>query len=421
MISVLFASEYHPPFAPGGGEWSNAAWAAALARRGHRVTVVTLNLGASAREEQDGVTVIRIPFPVKLHPGQGQVRPWLHRSRLYYLYVAWRIWRAARAAGASVIHVQGKAALVPGWLAGRLTGLPVVVTIRDLGLLCPLAMCTLFEKPPESYDCSTRQYLGQCVPYFIDHYEAGAPRGRRLRVWVALVLARLDNVLRRLALRRARAVIGVSRGILAVYPPRLVDGGRARVVHTLPPRVEPPDDEAVQHVRGRLGIGAGPLVLYAGKASLGKGIDVLLEAADAIRVAVPGVRLVIAGKGGLHGPPRPGVQPLGSLEQSDLFALYRAADVVVVPSIWPEPLSRVLLEAMHLGRPVVATAVGGTPEAVEHGVTGLLVAPRDADALAKAVIELLLDPERRAGEAFDEARLVDELVAVYGWAAGSAP
>jgi glycosyltransferase involved in cell wall biosynthesis len=392
--------------------------------------VVTLNLGAPAREEQDGVTVIRIPFPVKLRPGQGQVRPWLHRSRVYYLYFAWRIWRAARAAGASVIHVQGKAALVSGWLAGRVTGLPVVVTIRDLGLLCPVGACTLFE-PREFYDCSTRQYLGRCVPYFIEHYEAWASRGRRLRLRASLALAWLDHGLRRLALRRVRAVIGVSRGILAVYPPRLVDGGRARVVHTLPPRVELPDDEAVQHVRGRLAVGASPLVLYAGKASLGKGIHVLLEAAGAIRAAVPDSRLVIAGKGDPPGPPRPGVQWLGSLAQSDLFALYRAADVVVVPSIWPEPLSRVLLEAMHLGRPVVATAVGGTPEAVEHGVTGLLVPPRDAGALAKAVIELLLDPERRArmgeaarrraAEAFDEVRLVGELEAVYAWAAGSAP
>ena len=83
------------------------------------------------------------------------------------------------------------------------------------------------------------------------------------------------------------------------------------------------------------------------------------------------------------------------LPQAELFALYRAADVVVVPSVWPEPLSRVLLEAMRIGRPVVATAVGGTPEAVEDGVTGLLVPRQDPEALAKAVIELLLDPERR--------------------------
>jgi glycosyltransferase involved in cell wall biosynthesis len=97
--------------------------------------------------------------------------------------------------------------------------------------------------------------------------------------------------------------------------------------------------------------------------------------------------------------------------------------VIVVPSIWPEPLSRVLLEAMRMGRPVVATAVGGTPEAVEHGVTGFLVPRQDPEALAKATVELLLDPAlrarmgaaaaERAGSVFDEDRLVAALLAVY--------
>jgi glycosyltransferase involved in cell wall biosynthesis len=89
----------------------------------------------------------------------------------------------------------------------------------------------------------------------------------------------------------------------------------------------------------------------------------------------------------------------------------------------------VLLEAMRLGRPVVATAVGGTPEAVEHGVTGLLVPRRDPEALAKALIELLLDPKRRermgraaaerARTAFDEERLVGALLEAYREAASA--
>ena len=74
MSSVLFASEYYPPFAPGGAEWSTAAWAAALIHRGHRVTVVTPNYGAAAREERDGLTIIRVPFPVKLQIGRASCR-----------------------------------------------------------------------------------------------------------------------------------------------------------------------------------------------------------------------------------------------------------------------------------------------------------------------------------------------------------
>lgn len=428
MMSVLFASEYYPPFAPGGAEWSTAAWAAALARRGHRVTVVTPNYGAAAREERDGATIIRVPFPVKLRPGQGEARFTVHRNPLFHLYFAWQVRRAARAARAEIIHAQGKAALVGCWLAGRTLGRPVLVTIRDVGLLCPLGHCPVFE-PWDRFDCGAAQYLGKCMPYHLAHYAAGLSGLGRARVRVAALAAWLDNRLRQQALRRVDGLIGVSRGILDVYPTRLLGGPCPRVVPNLPPPVAVPSEDQARAARERLGIGRAPLVLYAGKLSPGKGTPVLLEALDRIAAAVPGARFALAGKGDMALPARPDLHALGVLPQAELFALYRAADVVVVPSVWPEPLSRVLLEAMRIGRPVVATAVGGTPEAVEHGVTGLLVPRRDPEALAKAVIELLLDPERRermgeaaaarARTAFDEERLVTALLEVYREAAAA--
>jgi glycosyltransferase involved in cell wall biosynthesis len=427
VTSILFASEYYPPFAPGGAEWSSAAWAAALARRGHRVTVVTLNYGAAAREEHEGVTIVRVPFPVKLRPGQGEARFLAHRNPLFHLYFAWQVRHAAHAADARIIHAQGKAAVVGCWLAGRSLGRPVLATIRDVGLICPLGHCTVFE-PWERFDCAVSQYLGKCLPYHLAHYATGLGALGRARMRVAAVVAWADNRLRQQAMKRADRVIGVSRGILGVYPTRLLGSG-ARVVPNLPPPAAAPSETQARAARDRLGVGAAPLVLYAGKLSIGKGTPVLLEALDRIATAVPGVRFVLAGKGELAVPARPDLRALGVLPQAELFALYRAADVIVVPSVWPEPLSRVLLEAMRIGRPVVATAVGGTPEAVEHGVTGLLVPRQDPEALAKAVIELLLDPERRAlmgraaaeraRTAFDEERLVTALLEVYREAAAA--
>src|SRR6267142_387178 len=130
-----------------------------------------------------------------------------------------------------------------------------------------------------------------------------------------------------------------------------------------------------------------------------------------------------AGAGAITTHARGDVHVLGSVPQPTLFALYRAADVVVVPSIWPEPLSRVLIEAMDFGRAVVATRVGGSPELVEDDVTGLLVAPRDPAGLARAVVALLRDPARRArlgaaaasftARELDEEKLVTELLDAY--------
>jgi glycosyltransferase involved in cell wall biosynthesis len=430
VTSVLFACEYYPPFAPGGAEWTTAAWAAALARRGHSITVVTPNYGAPAREQQEGVSVVRVPFPARLSPGQGEVSGILHRNSLFYRYFGRQLRRAAQAARASLIHAQGKAALPAAVLAGRALGTPVVATIRDLGLVCPLGACPLFENW-SVLDCSARQFLDRCVPFHLDHYHDRAGMFRRALVRGSSRRAWRDLGHRQAALRRAQMIVGVSRGILDVYPERLVPPAKSRVVHSLPPRVTWPSDEEVPAARRSLGVGDAPLVLYAGKISLGKGTPMFLESLGSVRVAVPGVRFVIAGKGELRAPAAPDVHVLGSIPQPELFALYRAADVVVVPSIWPEPLSRVLLEAMQLGRPVVATAVGGTPEVVEHGVTGLLVPRRDPEALAKAMTELLLDPARRAamGQAavkravsvFSEDRLVGQLLAAYDSVLGASP
>lgn len=422
MKTVLFATEYYPPFAPGGAEWTNAAWAGGLARRGRRVIVVTPNYGARAREDCDGVTVHRVPFPVRLAPGSGQAGWLVHRNPLFHHYFGRQIERLARQEGADLIHAQNKGALVGAVRAARNCRLPSVVTVRDVGLLCPLGACTLFE-PWTTFDCDTAQFVGRCVPFYLDHYAPGHRGLRRTALRARLRVAWLDQGRLTRALRAVDGVIGVSAGILALFPERLVPVARRRVVYPLPPAGPPPAAAEVERVREHLGIPRGLLVLYAGKRSLGKGTPVLLEALDAIRAAVPGVRFAFAGKGEMSLPAASDIHALGPLPQATLFALYRAADVVVVPSIWPEPLSRVLVEAMWLGRPVVATAVGGSPEAVEDGVTGVLVPTRDASRLATAVTALLRDAVRRsrmgaaaaarAATMFDEDRVIASLIEAY--------
>jgi glycosyltransferase involved in cell wall biosynthesis len=108
--------------------------------------------------------------------------------------------------------------------------------------------------------------------------------------------------------------------------------------------------------------------------------------------------------------------------RADVPALIAAASVVVLPS-WIEGLPLVLLEAMAAGVPVVATAVGGTPELVVDGDTGLLVPPRDPGALASALDSLLADParaealgaagRRRAEESFDADTAASQILRLY--------
>jgi glycosyltransferase involved in cell wall biosynthesis len=150
--------------------------------------------------------------------------------------------------------------------------------------------------------------------------------------------------------------------------------------------------------RERLGLRNGmPVILVVGKRSVGKGTPWLLDAMKIVHSQAPQAVLVSVGKGP-ELKPGPGIISLSSVGQAELRALYSLADVVVVPSVWPEPFSRVMIESMSAGKLLVATNVGGSPEGVETALTGWLVPPGQPQDLARALLEAVnLPRERREG------------------------
>jgi glycosyltransferase involved in cell wall biosynthesis len=152
-----------------------------------------------------------------------------------------------------------------------------------------------------------------------------------------------------------------------------------------------------------------PLAVCVGRLCRQKGQDVLLEAWPRVRTGVPEARLVLVG----DGPDRPalqrarpdGVELVGDV--ADAGEWLRAADVVVLPSRWEAGLSLVAMEAMALGRSVVASRVAGTTDGLGAGA-GAVVEIDDAPALAAAVLERLRDPGLAAREGAAGRRWVEE-------------
>ena len=418
-MRICLVNDYFPPFAPGGAEWSVEALARELARAGHEVTVATPNYGAASRESRDGFAVARFPFPAKLPPGRRTVpAKWL-ANPVFYLYAAAAVRRIARGARAQVIHVQSKHLLIPAALAGRALGVPVVLTIRDGGLIDAAPMCLHYgDRMPA--DCGVRKLWRECSEDYFARYQKG--RRGRLRSKLAFLYFWLDSRLKQQCLRRLAAVVGVSDGILDIYRRSGLLGGvrLVRTVYNLPPPAAAPAPAEVDALRDRLGLAGRQVVLYVGKHSPGKGTADLAAAAARVATRRPDATFVFVGEGELALPRSPGAAPdirrLGPLPNAEVLALYPLADVVVVPSVIPDALSRVILEAMAAGRPVIGTRVGGTPELVVDGETGLLV-PRNApEALARAVEALLADGPRRAALGAAARRRVAELRGAAGLA-----
>jgi glycosyltransferase involved in cell wall biosynthesis len=199
------------------------------------------------------------------------------------------------------------------------------------------------------------------------------------------------------------------------------------------PILEPP-----AAIRARLGLPPdGEVVTSVGQLIDFKGIDHLIDAADLLR-SRPALTVLVVGDGDRRDALAARVRRLGLEDRvrllgkrDDVNALLAASDLFVCPSVWDEALGYVILEAMAVGLPAVASRVGGIPEVVREGETGLLVPPRDAGALAGAIASLLDDPVRReamgrAGrqvitEDFSMERAITATVDLYEELAGSAP
>ena len=251
-----------------------------------------------------------------------------------------------------------------------------------------------------------------------------------LRPWKAEQLGggyALSSWCEKVAVESAAAVVAVSEGmradVLAAYP--AVPPERVRVIRNGIDTIEYAADPGTDVLR-RYGVEpARPTVVFVGRIARQKGLPVLLRAASAVD---PGAQLVICA--GQPDTPelaaevtalvehlqetRSGVIWLsGMLAKREVIQLLSHATAFACPSLY-EPLGIVNLEAMACGTAVVASRVGGIPEVVDDGETGLLVPPDDPAALADGLNTLLRDPDRAT---WMGQRGRKRAIAEFGWPA----
>ncbi len=310
-------------------------------------------------------------------------------GRLYApraLAAAARLARGLRSRGVDVLHTYLVSANVYGTLAGRLAGVGAVVTSRR---------------------------------------DTGFSRNWRLR----LVEEWLVNPLADRVVANARAVAEAARrerglgGEKVVVIPNGVDLGR------FDPERHPREEARAWAVREWGADDDEAVVGAIGSLTPVKGHTDLLEAAARVVARLPRTRFVLVG----DGPSRPALEALARQlgladrvvlagVRADVARVLASFDVVALPS-HTEGLSNVLLEAMAMARPVVATAVGGNPDVLRDGASGRLVPARDPAALAAGLAGMIEHPEaaRRMGREarrdvelrFSLARMVEGYESLY--------
>lgn len=236
---------------------------------------------------------------------------------------------------------------------------------------------------------------------------------------------RCYEALDRFHLRFMDAVVCVSEGQAAKVRRTGVTSRKIHVIRNAarPEAFANPDPVYGERLRQLAGAAGSDLIIAAaGRLSPEKGFDVFVEAAARVVKENNRVRFVLFGEG----TQRPLLETrIGELGLSDRFILagFRDdfdrwlpwADLVVLPS-FTEGLPNVALEASAAGVPVVATAVGGTPEVVRDGLNGLLVPPGKPDTLAERILQVAADPERRRSMGVAGRRLMQERFSFAGQA-----
>lgn len=260
------------------------------------------------------------------------------------------------------------------------------------------------------------------IPLVVTLHSYGAPpKGVREKTWAALS---------GLAARRAAKVVCVCDAQRMeqlqsgdVNPTRLVTVYNGIDLDRFTFR-----DETRARLRREFGVSDGsPVVTMVALLRHVKGHDELVKAIPRVLGRFPQARFVLAGGGDREAELRAAVQEFGDSVlflgmRDDVPDILSASDLFVLPS-YSEALPTVLLEAMAMRLPVVATRVGGTPEIVADGETGLLIPTHDADALARAILDCLEDPARaramgdagreRVEEVFSAPRFAQSLARLY--------
>jgi len=268
----------------------------------------------------------------------------------------WRLYRIMRRERPSILHTWMFHANIPGRILGRLAGIPVIISSeRTMGQegRARRLLNRLSGRLPDRIICVSQQVA--------------------------------DFAAQEIGLPPAQLTV-IRNGIDMDQFTDLPDQQLARAAFGLPTQ--------------------GRIMAAIGRPRPVKGFSYLLEAFAQIAADQPDLYLLFVGDGPDKRPLQAAAQQLPGAngviflgDQQGIPRLLAALDLLVLPSLW-EGLPNIVLEAMAAGLPVVATAVGGTPELVIDGETGLLVPPHDPAALAQAILTLLRDPDlaRRLGE-----------------------
>ncbi len=387
-MKVLLVSEYFPPKIFGGGEISAGLLAKNLAEGGLDISVLTSHFkGLKEFEILEGIKIYR-----RLRTGENpnSFLQNLKRKIIFPVSEKKELKKLENKEKFNVIHFLNTASIT-----NYITNAKKIATINSYGNFCPKG--NLFYKDREV--CSGCNFF-KYMPCLISSEYSGKLKLKFYLKYNPLFwfISYLNYKQRKKVLKSIDEFIVVSDFIGDL----LVSGGIEKErIHKIPSIVDIGDSEKEY----KIGKSEGDVIVtYIGNLEKIKGVSLLIKAFNEIRDSK--AKLLIVGDGpekrNLEKISGNNVKFLGKIGYKFLPSVYRQSDIIVLPSLWPEPLSRVLLEALYFGKPIIATNVGGNSEVVIDGENGFLVEPKIDEMKGK--LKFLIENSKLREEVGDKSK-----------------
>lgn len=377
-MNILYVIPFFKPHEVGGAEVSTYLYAEMLSKT-HKVVVLTPNYKGFSNEttsEKKNFLIHRFAFPLK--PKKIMV---FFDSCIFQFYLFLQAIIAIKKFKIELIHIQSSS-MIPGpFLAGKLMGKKLLITMRDHG----------YEFSIKSLKNELKKFSGIKAI---------------LKPWAAVTVY-LNRRLRKLCIQRMDKILAVSNYMKDCLIKRLkIEDERINVSYMLKPEWIKGQKVRKNHKKYRM--------LFLGRLVRAKGIELLLEAFSLLKQR--NVELLVAGnskteyyKNFVKKFNIKNVVFLGKIPHNDIKNVYEKADVVVVPSIREEPLSRVLIEAGSLGKSVIATDRGGSREVVIDKKTGVLIRNITPQGLVRGMEYVIRNPKKAKEMGRNIKKLADKL------------
>lgn len=351
--------DFFYPFDRGGSENSVLHLQKSLHAIGIESAVFTPDYQKTTSTRYQDIQIFRFSFFPKLTLKHQAVSPFFFLNPFFWIASFISLARIIEIYKPNLLHVQGKYLLPAATMAGKWKKIPVIVTLRDYLLLCPLSFC--INKENQFKACNLTEVISRDLTYYFQTYQPSFKY--KILALLGTSYGWINMRVYKWLLSFSDKKIAISEKVKLIY-----EVNNVQIDQVIYNSFNVSSYCAEQKKQNS--------IIYVGRLTKGKGVQVLIEAYQRLQMKQKPV-LDIVGDGVLKSSilalNNENIRMHGQLDYEKTLKKISEAKVLVAPSLWEEPFGRVALEALMLGIPVICSESGGLSEIVDHKMNGLVV------------------------------------------------